>query len=351
MSNKIFKSLLKEIENPYASVLSDGSIYDSAFLIDTGILLLNAQICGDIFGGFPSNRILIFAGEQSTGKTFIMLNIMRKFIQDNNDKALIVLFETEGAIDTQLIKERGIDPSKVMIVPISSVEDFKVQSTKLVNTLEKMSEEERPPIIFGLDSIGMLASDKEMTDALEGKNTVDMTRAKQLKSAFRILTLALAKNNIPLIATNHTYNSMGGFISKKIMGGGTAAYYSASTVAFLGKGQAKTNKVLTGSKVFCKLEKSRLTKEKTSIEFDIDFEKGICRYSGLFEFLKTHSIIKKSGSKYFLDDPKNAKESKEILEKPEEFFTEEVLETHVRPHLKELFKYGSPLLISEDEEE
>jgi len=350
MIKELFNGLLKSIKNPYASIMSEGCIYDKMELIDTGNFLFNAQISGSFFGGFPSNKIFILAGEQATGKTFIMLSIMKHFLNSNENNH-IILFETEGAIDKRTIEERNIDSSRIMIVPISTVEEFKTQSIQLVKSIEKLKQP--PNLLFGLDSIGMLASEKETDDAISGKSVADMTRAKQLKSAFRILTLIMAKNNIPLIATNHTYQSMTGFAAKKNMGGGTGAYYSASTIAFLGKGQVKTSGILTGTKVFCKLEKSRLTKEKSKIEFNIDFSNGICPYSGLLEFCLEHKWIStetKSKHYYFPEFPENKVSKKDIMKSPELFFTKEILEM-LDPRVSDIFKYGSPIIFTDDDDE
>lgn len=341
MANKnILSNLLKSINNPFASILDDGCIYDNMELISTGNYLFNAQISGSMFGGFPSNKIFILAGEQATGKTFILLNTLREYL-NSNSKHSVVLFETEGAIDKKLIQKRGLDPSRIMIVPISSVEEFKKQSIQLITALNDASEEDRPKILMALDSIGMLASEKEVEDALAGKTVQDMTRAKTFKSAFRILTLSLARNNIPLIATNHTYQTIGGFIAKKSMGGGSAAYFSASAIAFLGKGQVKDDGVLTGTRVFCSLEKSRMTREKTKIEFDIDFCSGIDPYSGLFDFCLKAKLVKMKGKKYHVDNfPDNEHDKKTILSNPSILFTPESMKW-LDTKMKEIFEYGS----------
>jgi len=351
MSKNFMKDLLKASDNPYATILSEGSVYDNASLISTGNYMLNAQISGSLYGGYASNKIFILAGEQATGKTFMVLSMVKQYLQSNPTN-MVTFFETEGAIDKAMLEERGLDTNRIIFIPVDSVENFKIQSIKVLKRYEDIKmdgDEVKPKMMFVLDSIGMLASSKELNDALDGKTTADMTRAKTLKSTFRILTLSLAKNDIPMICTNHTYESIGIF-AKKSMGGGSGAYFSASTIGFLSKAQIKDGTINTGILVSCKLEKSRLSKEKSLIKFEIDFNNGINLYSGLFDFCESRNIIKKEGRTYFFEGETKAdgKAKASIYSDPAAFFTEEKLRTIVEPQVNAIFKYGTKDIFDEE---
>ena len=236
------KDIAKEIGNDYASIVSEGvGAGDTAGYIDTGSHIFNALLSGSIYGGIPNNKITAIAGETSTGKTFFCLGIVQHFLESNPD-AGVIYFESESAISKQMIEDRGIDSNRMLLVPVTTVQEFRLQAIKILDKYIEQSAEERKPLMFVLDSLGMLSTTKEVEDSEAGKETRDMTRAQVVKSIFRVLTLKLGKANVPLIVTNHTYDVVGAYIPTKEMGGGSGLKYAASTIVYLSKKKEKDGK-------------------------------------------------------------------------------------------------------------
>ena len=233
MTNSFFTDIAKEIGNEYAGVVSDGvAAGDTSGFIDTGSYLFNAVVSGSIFGGVPSNKITALAGESSTGKTFFCLGIVQHFLESNPD-AGVIYFESESAISKEMIEKRNIDSNRMYLVPVTTVQEFRQQAIKIVDKYLAQSEAERKPLMFVLDSLGMLSTTKEVDDTEQGKDTRDMTRAQVVKSIFRVLTLKLGKANVPMIVTNHTYDVVGAYVPMKEMGGGSGLKYAASSILSL----------------------------------------------------------------------------------------------------------------------
>lgn len=212
---------LKVIGNEFASVADDAkSAGDVAGYIDTGSYALNALISGSIYGGLPSNKITLCGAPSSAGKTFIALGCAAGF-QDAHKDGLVMLFESESAITKQMLLDRGLDPKRTLIIPVTTVEEFRTQAMKTVNHYMSKPEKERKPLFFILDSMGMLSTSKELTDIADGSATRDMTRAALLKATFRVLTLELGRAGIPLFVTNHVYDAIGaGPYAAQVQGGG-----------------------------------------------------------------------------------------------------------------------------------
>lgn len=214
-----FGELDKLLENEYAGVADDGTSADVVGFLDTGSYILNALYSGSIFRGMPANKISALAGEESTGKTFFMLAILKNFL-DSDAKAVGIIFESEGSITKEIMSSRGIDTKRVYIVPVETIQQFKTQAVRIVEKHLKTPEKEKRPLLMALDSLGMLSTTKEMADTESGKETKDMTRTQEIKAAFRVLTLKLSKAGIPLLVTNHVYQSVGSFFPTKEMSGG-----------------------------------------------------------------------------------------------------------------------------------
>ena len=261
-----FDSLLKATGNEFGSKVSDGiEAGDVSTYVDTGSYILNALISGDIYGGIPSNKITALAGETATGKTFFVLGIVKQFLADNPSGG-VLYFESESALTKQMIEDRGIDSSRMIILPVSTIQEFTHQALKVVE--KHMEGQEDRPLMMCLDSLGMLSTTKEVTDISEGKETKDMTRAQLVKGAFRVLTLKLGKAGIPLLVTNHTYKQVGTMFPQDVMGGGSGIQYAASTIVFLSKRKEKDGTDVVGNIIHCKNYKSRLTKENKKIDTD-----------------------------------------------------------------------------------
>ena len=198
--------VIKDSKNEFASFASDGiAAGDVETFVDTGSYIFNALVSGDLRGGIPSNKITALAGESGTGKTFFCLSVVRNFL-DTDPDAGVIYFETESAISKNMIESRGIDSSRLIIMPVNTIEEFRTQSVRIIDKYMEQNTEDRKPLMFVLDSLGMLATNKEVVDASNDKNVRDMTKAQLVKSVFRILTLKMGKANIPMIVTNHTYD-------------------------------------------------------------------------------------------------------------------------------------------------
>lgn len=211
------KDIVKEIGGEYTQLASN--IDEIETYVDTGSYIFNALVSGSIFGGVSGNKITAIAGESSTGKTFFSLAVVKNFL-DNNPTGYCLYFDTEAAITRSLLEGRGVDTTRVVVVNVVTVEEFRGKALKAVDLYMKKPEGERNPCMFVLDSLGMLSTSKEITDALNDKEVRDMTKSQLIKGAFRMLTLKLGQANIPMIVTNHTYDVIGAYVPTKEMGGG-----------------------------------------------------------------------------------------------------------------------------------
>ena len=241
------KDIIKETGNEYATLASEGvSGGDIDSFIDTGSYSFNALLSGSIFGGLPGNRITAIAGEAATGKTFFALGIVKSFLEANKD-AGVIYFESENAISKDMIETRGVDSNRLLVMPVATVQEFRTQSIKVIDKYLEQPEDKRKPMMFVLDSLGMLSTTKEMEDTAAGKETRDMTRSQIVKSTFRVLTLKLGQANVPMIMTNHTYDVIGSMFPQKEMGGGSGLKYAASNIVYLSKRKEKDGKEIIGN--------------------------------------------------------------------------------------------------------
>jgi RecA/RadA recombinase len=332
------QSVIKELDNEFASVVEDGvAAGDCESFVDTGSFILNALISGSIFGGLPANKITALAGESSTGKTFFALSIVKHFLSNNPD-AQVIYFETESAVSKDMMVSRGIDVKRVGLVPVSTVQEFRTQSIKVVDEYMKLKKEDRPPLLFVLDSLGMLSTTKEIDDATAGKETRDMTRAQVIKSIFRILSLKLGQAGIPLIVTNHTYEVVGAYVPTKEMGGGTGLKYSASTILFLSKKKEKDGTEVVGNIIKVKAQKSRFTKENSDIETRLFYDaRGLDKYYGLLELGEKYGVFQRKGNRVVVGE--SSVYPSVILADPQKYFTPEIMQALDECAQKE-FLYG-----------
>ena len=329
------KNLVKATGNEFASVVEEGvQAADVSGYIDTGSYILNALLSGSIFDGLPNNKITALAGESATGKTFFALGMCKQFLDDNPDSA-VIYFESESAITKDMIESRGIDSSRIVIVPVTTVQEFRTQSIKFVD--QYIEDQSDMKMMFVLDSLGMLSTTKEIEDTAAGSETKDMTRAQLVKGAFRVLTLKLGKAGVPLVVTNHTYDEMGLF-AKKVLGGGSGLKYAASSIVFLSKKKEKDGKDVIGNIIHCRNEKSRLTVEHKMVDVLLHYESGLDRYYGLLDLALKYGIFKKNGTRVELPDG-TTQFGKTINNEPEKYFTQEVLEL-INEAAKKEFLYG-----------
>ena len=338
MVNDFLKDIIKSTGNEYASLVEDGvEAGDVENFIDTGSYIFNALLSGSIHGGLPANKITALAGESATGKTYFLMGIVKNFLDANPD-AGVIYFESESAITKQMVVDRGIDPKRMVIVPVTTVQEFRTQAIKVIDTYLAQNEADRKPMFLCLDSLGMLSTSKEVADSSDGKETRDMTRAQVLKAAFRVLTLKLGKAKIPMVVTNHTYDVVGSMFPTKEMGGGSGLKYAASSIVYLSKKKEKDGTEVVGNIVHCKNHKSRLTVENKMVDVRLTYDKGLDKYYGLLELAEKYDIFKKVSTRYELPDG-SKQFGKTILNDPETYFTDEIMSKLDEAASKE-FKYG-----------
>ena len=338
--------LVKTSGNDYASTIEEGIVSDVDGFVDTGSYAFNALLSGSLKGGMPDNKILALAGESATGKTFFTMGMVKKFLEDR-ENAVVLYFDSEQAVTSSMFKERGIDTGRVAIFPIATVEEFRHQVLKIVDTYMKLPKDDQKPMMIVLDSLGMLSTTKEVSDTAEGKEVRDMTRAQVVKATFRVLTLKLGKAGIPLVMTNHTYDVVGSYFPQKEMGGGSGLKYSASTIVYLSKKKDKDGTDVIGNIVHCKLHKSRLTKENKMVDVNISYDSGLNPYYGLLPLAEKHGLIKKVSTKFEFPDGTKAFE-KSIYKNPEKYFTKEFMDA-LEPLVAKEFKYGMGVEVEEEE--
>ena len=332
-----FKDIIKQTGNEYASLVSDGvEGADVGGFIDTGSYIFNALLSGSIYGGLPSNKITAIAGESATGKTFFLMGMVKSFL-DSNPEAGCLYFESESAITKQMVVDRGIDPNRMVMIPVTTVQEFRTQAIKVLDSYLAQKDDTKKPIMMCLDSLGMLSTTKEVEDTSDGKETRDMTRAQVLKAAFRVLTLKLGRAGVPMVVTNHTYDSMGLFPTKE-MGGGSGLKYAASSIIFLSKKKEKDGTEVIGNIVHCKNHKSRLTIENKMVDVRLSYENGLDKYYGLIELAIKYSIFKQVSTRIELPDG-TTQFGKTIMNNPEKYFTEDVMKLLDAAADKE-YKYG-----------
>jgi RecA/RadA recombinase len=329
------KDIVKEIGDEYTKLAAD--IDESETYVDTGSYIFNALVSGSVFGGVSGNKITAIAGESSTGKTFFSLAVVKNFL-DTNPDGYCLYFDTEAAITKSLIESRGIDVNRLVVVNVVTVEEFRSKALKAVDIYLKKPEDERKPCMFVLDSLGMLSTEKEITDALNDKQVRDMTKSQLIKGAFRMLTLKLGQANIPMIVTNHTYDVIGSYVPTKEMGGGSGLKYAASTIIYLSKKKEKDGTEVVGNIIKAKTHKSRLSKENKDVEVRLYYdERGLDRYYGLLELGEIGGLWKNVAGRYEIDGKKIY--AKQILADPEKYFTPEVMQALDETANKE-FSYG-----------
>ena len=329
------KEIVKEIGDDFTQLASD--IDETEVFIDTGSYIFNGLISGSIFGGVSNNKITAIAGESSTGKTYFSLAVVKNFL-DTNPDGYCLYFDTEAAVNKGLLESRGIDTTRLVVVNVVTIEEFRGKALKAVDIYLKKSEDERKPCMFVLDSLGMLSTEKEINDTLNDKMVRDMTKSQLVKGAFRMLTLKLGQAKIPLIVTNHTYDVIGSYVPTKEMGGGSGLKYAASTIIYLSKKKEKDGKEVIGNIVKAKTHKSRISKENKTVEIRLYYdERGLDKYYGLLELGEIGGLWKNVAGRYEINGKKIY--AKQIYAEPETYFDQYVMQALDEIAKKE-FSYG-----------
>ncbi len=329
------KEIVKEIGDEYTTLARD--IDEREEFVDTGSYIFNGLLSGSLFGGASRSRITAISGESSTGKTFFSLAVVKNFL-DTNPDGYCLYFDTEAAVSKGLLEDRGVDTSRLVVINVVTIEEFRTKALKAVDIYLKKDEAERKPCMFVLDSLGMLSTEKEINDALNDKQVRDMTKSQLVKGAFRMLTLKLGQAKIPLIVTNHTYDVIGSYVPTKEMGGGSGLKYAASTIIYLSKKKEKSEKEVVGNIIKAKTVKSRLSKENQQVNIRLYYdERGLDRYYGLLELGELGGLWENKAGRYEINGKKVY--GKQIMAAPEEYFTDEVM-ARLEETARTTFSYG-----------
>ena len=274
-----------------SAILSQSKFFKKKDMISTSIPVMNVALSGKLDGGFTPG-ITMFAGPSKHFKTGFALLMAKSYLDKYPDAALL-FYDSEFGTPQGYFDTFGIDVERVLHTPLKDVEELKFDIMQQLDNVERGDH-----LIIIIDSIGNLASKKEVDDALEGKSVGDMTRAKQMKSLFRMVTPHLNLKDIPLVVVNHTYKTLEMY-AKDVVGGGTGSYYASDNIFILGRQQEKDGTELAGYNFIINVEKSRFVKEKSKIPITVMFEGGISRWSGLLEIaLESGHVTKPSNAWY-----------------------------------------------------
>lgn len=271
----IMDKLKKNSRIDDTAVLKDSKFFNEKSAVSTDVPMINVALSGSIDGGLVSG-MTVLAGPSKHFKTSFALLIAANYLRKYED-AVLLFYDSEFGSPQSYFESFGIDTGRVLHCPVTNVEELKFDLTQQLENIERGDN-----VIIVIDSIGNLASKKEVEDALDQKSVADMSRAKALKGLFRIVTPYLTKRNIPLLAINHTYKEIG-LYPKDVVGGGTGVYYSADNIWILGRRQNKDGSDVTGYDFVINVEKSRYVKEKSKIPISVSWEGGVQKWSGLLD--------------------------------------------------------------------
>ena len=273
------------------NVLADSKLFSTKDLIQTSVPALNVALSGKLDGGLTPG-LTVFAGPSKHFKTAFAMLLIKSFMEKYDD-GVILFYDSEFGAPQSYFENFGIDTSRVIHTPITDIEQLKHDVMSQLNQLERADR-----IMVVVDSVGNLASKKEVDDAIDGKSVADMTRAKQMKSLFRMVTPHLTLKDIPMVVVNHTYMEIGMF-PKAIVSGGTGIYYSADNIFIIGRQQEKQGSEIVGYNFIINVEKSRYVREKSKIPIEVTFEGGISKWSGLLDIaLQSGHVVKPSNGWY-----------------------------------------------------
>ena len=296
MSNALLDRIKKNSTIKETAILADSSFFDSTDNVRTSIPAINIALSGSINGGFGSG-LIIWAGPSKHFKTMFTLLMMKSYM-DTYPDAVCLFYDSEFGTPQSYFESIGIDMSRVVHTPVTTIEELKFDIMKQLEEIKRGDK-----VFIALDSAGNIASKKEVDDALDGKSVADMTRAKQLKSLFRMVTPHLTLKQLPMVVVNHTYMTQEMF-SKAVVSGGTGIYYSATAIFILGRQQEKDGSDLVGYNFIINVEKSRMVREKSKIPVQVLHNSGMNKYSALMDIaLESAHVIKPKNGWYAKVDP------------------------------------------------
>lgn len=282
---------LKAAGSIKSETIADSSFFKPKDIIQTNIPIINVAFTGTLEGGLTSG-LTVIAGPSRHFKSNLALVAIKAYLNKYKD-AVCLFYDSEFGITPEYLLAHGIDNTRVIHLPIEHIEQLKFDVVKKLDEIKKTDK-----VVILIDSVGNLASKKEVEDAADGKSVADMSRSKALKSLFRIITPHLTLKDIPCLAINHTYETME-LYSKSVISGGTGIMYSSNAAWIIGRSQEKEDKDLVGYNFTINIEKSRFVKEKSKLVFQVKFDGGIDKYSGLLDLaMESKHVIKPSNGWY-----------------------------------------------------
>jgi len=328
-----------------SSVLTESTVFGEVDLIPTGIPMFNVLQSGDLDGGFASG-LTQWAGPSKHFKTNFLLLCIKAYL-DKYEDGIVIFYDSEFGTPQAYFEAHGIDPSRIFHVPVTNIEEFKFD---IMQQLEGLTKKDR--VMIAADSIGNLASKKEVEDALKGNTAADMTRAKQLKSLGRMITPYLTMKDIPMHVINHTYKTQEMY-SKDVVSGGTGFYYFADNIYIVGRQQDKDGTDLMGFNFVLNVEKSRFVKEKSKVLINVQFDKGINKWSGLLDVaLQTGHVVKPKNGWYAKVDRSTGeivgKNYREAETGCAEFWNDILADQSFKDAVRDMYKLAAVSMMTEE---
>lgn len=343
----LLEKLKKSSRVTGADVLSDSKLFGEKELTSTPVSMVNVALSGSIDGGLASG-LTVLAGPSKHFKTSFALLMAAAYLKKHED-AVLLFYDSEFGSPQSYFEAFDVNTSRVLHTPVTNIEELKFDLVHQLNEIERKDK-----VIVIIDSVGNIASKKEVEDAENMKSVADMTRAKALKGLFRMITPMLTLKDIPLLAVNHTYMEQGMF-PKAVVSGGTGVMYSADNVWIIGRRQEKTGTEIVGYDFVINVEKSRFVKEKSKIPISVTWEGGIEKWSGLTEVaLETGHVVKPKNGWYMAKNPATGEElsgnvrMKETLKK--EFWDKIFADTDFKTQIEEKYKVAYRSILGEEDE-
>lgn len=344
----LIEKLLKTSTIKQTAVITESKVYGKKEMIPTPVPMVNVALSGRVDGGLVPGMLMLAGPSKHFKSAFALL--MAASYQKKYDDAVILFYDSEFGTPQAYFESFGIDMARVVHTPITDVEELKFDIMKQLEALEKKDK-----VCIVIDSIGNLASKKEVEDALNEKSVADMSRAKQMKSLFRMITPHLNLKDIPMIVVNHTYKEIG-LYPKDIVSGGTGAYYSADAIWIIGRQQEKDGTEVSGYHFVINIEKSRYVREKSKIPITVTFEGGISKWSGLMDVAEEGGYIRKPKVGWYEPvDPKSGEvltdkllRAKDIVDN-KEFWVMMFERTDLSNYIKDRYTMATKTHFSEEE--
>jgi RecA/RadA recombinase len=333
----IQERLVANSKSKLTAILNESKLFGTKDMIPTSVPMVNVALSGRLDGGLTPG-LTILAGPSKHFKTAFALLMVKAFLAKYPEGA-VLFYDSEFGAPQSYFESFGIDVSKVIHTPIMNVEELKFD---IMSQLEQLERNDKVMVV--IDSVGNLASKKEVEDALNEKSVADMTRAKAIKSLFRMVTPYLTIKDIPMVVVNHTYMTQEMF-SKAVVSGGTGIYYSADNIWIIGRQQDKDGTELMGYNFVINIEKSRYVKEKSKIPISVSFEGGIMKWSGLLDLALEAGVVVKPKNGWYAraDGDKNFR--RDDVENNGDFWKAIFKETDFAKWIQEHYSLGQRSMI------